>query len=271
MFRAAGADDMLIPPLRRSDLIAVVAKLTSIGSTAARTSAHPKTKHEELRRSVGQRAEIAALASQFPLSTAHGKPQFDFRLAAASVEGFHVALSETRRVLGEIASAYGALREYVPNEKLDVWRRVRLVPGTELSELPWTAVLSAKKSAARLYALARSIELETDAASEEQRDWSWSGAERMFTTQARPAMYVLSQCDWDELVEGKYIHELIDQVQALTDLVQRQLLSPPKPNRPADEIRRPGSAHEEHVYGAHRWCAVCGWIELMAAPIGVHA
>jgi response regulator RpfG family c-di-GMP phosphodiesterase len=269
-YLVSGADDVLIKPFRLSDLIAVVTRLTSIRSAEAPTSGRRKTMPEELRRTVGQSADIAVLTSQFPISTADGKPQFDFGKAAASVRGFQLALDETRRVLGEIARAYGALREHVPIEKLDVWSRVRLAPGTELNELPWTAFLAAKKSSSRLFALARSIALETDAASKEQRDWSWSGAERMFTTQERPAMYELSQCDWDELIQGKYIHELVDQSHALIDLVQRQLLWPPKPNRPADEIRRPGSAHEEHVYGAFRWCAVCGWIELMAAPIGVH-
>ena len=35
----------------------------------------------------------------------------------------------------------------------------------------------------------------------------------------------------------------------------------------APGIRRPGSAHEEHVHHGRRWCAVCGWLD----EITVHA
>jgi response regulator RpfG family c-di-GMP phosphodiesterase len=270
-FLMAGAEDVLTKPFRLSDVVAVVAKLTDIGSAKAPISDRRTTIPDELRRTVGQATEIAAaLTGQFPISPVDGKPQFDFGEAAASVHGFQHALIETRRILGEIARAHGAFPEYIPDEEVDAWSRARLVPGTELNELPLTAFLATRKSSERLFALARSIELETDLASKEQRDWTWTGAESMFTTQARSAMQEFSLCNWDELIQGAYVHELVDQVHALIGLVQHQLQLPPKPNRPADDIRRPGSAHEEHVYGAYRWCAVCGWIELMAVPTGVH-
>lgn len=270
-FLAAGADDVLIKPLRLRDLTAAVDRVINSGPAVAPTWERRKGIPEELRQTVRQATEVAAMTKHFPVSTTGGKPQFDFGEAAAFIMGFEYAVSRARQVLGEIAHAYGALPEYLPVEDLDAWHRLRLALGTELKEVPSNALLGANKSGSRLYWLDRSIALEANAATKEQRAWSWRGAERTYTLQIQPAVAESSRCDWVELVQGKYLHELAAQSHALIDLLQRQLVSPPKPNRQADLIRRPGSAHEEHVYGAYQWCAVCGWVQLMASPNQFHA
>ena len=57
------------------------------------------------------------------------------------------------------------------------------------------------------------------------------------------------------------MHNLI---QLALDLLQ----SPP--HQPATQIRRRGSAHEEHVYGSRSWCAICGWLDMIAVPTGTN-
>lgn len=255
MFLKAGADDVMIKPFRLSDLIEMAVKLTGHRAAVAPTAGRRRTIPEELRRIVGRVADTALWNSPFPISTALGKPQFDFGRAASSVADFLVALTEVSPLLDELTRAYEGQVAHRP----------------ELSDAPGIARLVAKKTASRLFALAQSIAFESNEAGKEHRDWSWTGAESMFRKYERPAMDEANECDWDELLQGEYMPEFEIRSRALIELVQRLLVAPPKPNRQADEIRRPGSAHEEHVYGAYRWCAVCGWIELMAAPIGIHA
>lgn len=271
-FLAAGAHLVMSKPFRLTDLIAIVAEF-AVRPAAAGTPKRLRTLHQELERLVGRAAEFAFWTGQFPVSTAHGRPQVDLAHAATSVTNFLVALIEVSPFLDELARAYGAHGErghYVPIEELDAWSQVQVAAETELHAVLRMARLAAKKTSWRLLALAQSIAFEADNAGREQREWTWTGAESMFAKYEAPAMDDWNRCDWEELIQGKYMREFEDQSRALMDVLQRLIASPPKPGRPADEIRRPGSAHEEHVYGGFRWCAVCGWIELSATPIEFH-
>lgn len=37
-----------------------------------------------------------------------------------------------------------------------------------------------------------------------------------------------------------------------------------------EEIRRQGSAHEEHVANGRAWCAICGWLDAITSPTDTH-
>lgn len=90
----------------------------------------------------------------------------------------------------------------------------------------------------------------------------------MFDAHVRTAMSDATRCGWDELIEGEHVHELDEWLHTLIQLALDLLQSPPL--QPATQIRRRGSAHEEHVYGGRSWCAICGWLDIITGPTSIN-
>lgn len=182
-------------------------------------------------------SDLASVIDRFPLNPADGRPETNFRKAAYVVIALQVALSE----------AGGQLHD------------------TPLEPSISTAVRLAQASAPRLRALALSITLEYKASNLNERSWTWSGAMAAFNADVLPTMTEPARCGWEMLVDGSYLHELDDAMHSVIQVAMELVTAPPRPEHVGYVIRR-GSAHEEHVRGSRRWCAVCGWLDVISFP-----
>jgi hypothetical protein len=194
-----------------------------------------------LKRVTTYASEFATVCGRFPLSTNAGKPEVDLRKAAYDVLALDFALLEAGRSLS----------------------------GTPLEPLISTALTAAAVSASRLRALARSITLEDLGSRNEKRAWTWTGVATEFNAVVRPTMTEPGLCGWEELIEGRYLFELDDQIDALIQQAMGLVTAPPLPDHVGHVIRQ-GSAHEEHVRGNRRWCALCGWLDMIDVPTATH-
>jgi hypothetical protein len=84
-----------------------------------------------------------------------------------------------------------------------------------------------------------------------------------------PTMTEPARCGWDELIEGSYLLELDDHMDALIQQAMGYVTAPPLPVDVGHVIRS-GSAHEEHVRGNRRWCAICGWLDMITVRTDTH-
>jgi hypothetical protein len=183
-------------------------------------------------------SELASVSGTFPLSSAGERPRADMRKAAYDVIGLQVAFLE----------AADSLRN------------------SPLEPLISNALRLAAVSGPRIHALARSITLEDKASSQEKRAWTWGGMVAAFNARVRPTMTEPAQCEWAVLIDGTYLHDLDDEVHALIQLAMGFVVEPPQPDHVGYIVRR-GSAHEEHVRGSRRWCALCGWLDVISRPL----
>lgn len=194
-----------------------------------------------LKRATAYASEFATVCGRFPLPINDGKPEVDLRKAAYNVLALEVALLEAGRLLRD----------------------------TPLEPLISNVLRMAAVSASRLRALARSITLEDKASRQEKRAWTWSGVAAAFNALVRPSMTEPAQCRWEELIEGSYLLDLDDEIDALIQLAMGFVTAPPLPDH-VGYVIRPGSAHEEHVRGNRRWCALCGWLDMITVPTETH-
>ena len=194
-----------------------------------------------LKRLTTYASEFATVCGRFPLSIDDGKPEVDLRKAAYNVLALEVVLLEAGRSL----------------------------TGTTLEPLISTALTAAAVSASRLRALARSITLEDRASRSEKRAWTWTGVATEFNALVRPTMNERGLCGWEELIEGSHLLELDDHLDALIQQAMGFVTAPPLPDH-VGRVIRAGSAHEEHVRGNRRWCALCGWLNMIEIPTATH-
>ena len=203
---------------------------------------------ELLKRTVMWSTKLAPITGAFPIGAAGRRPTVDLRTGSYYVLGFQLDLLE------------------ISNCPPTLFEAGTLPQGTDLNDLVASVAPLTVKAARRLRALAESISMEDLAASSQKRPWTWTGAEAMFNAHVVAGMPSVAVCGWDELIEGRYMHELDSQMHELIQTAIGLLKLPPRRDEPAVEIHRRGSAHEEHVYGSRIWCAICGWIDLIAAP-----
>jgi hypothetical protein len=180
---------------------------------------------------------IGSLGNKFPISTEGGKPDADLRRGAHDVIALRVALLDVAVSLRD-----SSLEPSIANA------------------LHLTAI-----TAPRLHGLARSITVEDKASRRHNRAWSWSGVAAAYDASVRDTMTEPARCGWEVLIDGTYLHDLDDAIHALTQLAMEFVMAPPHPEHVHDIVRR-GSAHEEHVRGRRRWCALCGWLDAISRP-----
>lgn len=190
-----------------------------------------------LKRTTGSASELAAAINRFPLNPADGRPDTNFRKAAYEVIALQVALHEAGEVLHD----------------------------SPLEPSISTTVRLAQTAAPRLRALALSITLEDRASNQNERSWTWSGALEAFNAYVLPTLTEPAPCGWETLVDGGYLHELDDAMHTLIQVAMELVMAPPQPEHVGYIIRR-GSAHEEHVRGSRKWCAICGWLDVISVP-----
>lgn len=190
-----------------------------------------------LKRSTASASELASAIDRFPLQPADGRPETNFRKAAYDVIALQVTLHEA-------------------GEQLQ---------GSSLEPSISAAVRLAQVAAPRLRALALSITLEDRSSKLNGRSWTWSGAAAAFNAYVLPTLTEPAQCGWEMLVDGGYLHELDDAIHSLIQAAMELVMAPPQPEHVSNIIRR-GSAHEEHVRGSRKWCALCGWLDAIGAP-----
>lgn len=245
-----------LPRSRKASLVAVPVPYMDLLAFSSSVASNEQLAGivEVLRRTLRWATELAPVIGEFPIATADGKPTSDFRTAAYRALGFELDLLE----IGLAQRRLGLFEMGSPS------------PETDLNELIASASLLAVKVARRLRALAQAITMEGLAAGKENRQWTWAGAEAMYNTHVISAMPHLTRCGWDELIEGNYMHELDHLMHALIQLALDLLMSPPQRDQQATEVHRRGSAHEEYVYGSRNWCAICGWLDMIAVPTETH-
>jgi hypothetical protein len=117
-----------------------------------------------------------------PLDTSKGKPRTDWGKVAELLIDFQVGVIEQLGLL------------------LDTNLRAPIIDVARL----------ANRTASRATALAQVLAMEETAAKATDRGWSWEEAKRWFNADVRPGMLDQHRCEWDELIQGKYIHELAD-------------------------------------------------------------
>lgn len=193
-----------------------------------------------LNRVTASASAVASVTSRFPLASDDARPDVGLRKATYDVIDLQLALLEARKSLGD----------------------------TPLEPLIATSLGLAELSARRLLALARSISLEDATSRRENRPWTWSAATAAFNALVHETMAQSARCEWSVLIEGVYLHDLDDEIHQLVQLALGFVMAPPQPEHVGEVIRR-GSAHEEHVRGRRRWCAICGWLDAITTPTEV--